>query len=79
MRAKDGEAPNGGQERKKRGRPRSGLEAKTERVAIAVTPSEKGAIRGLAETRGTTESEVLRETLIRDALAEWQRVSRKAA
>lgn len=54
-------------------------ERKTERVALAVTASEKVAVRWLAETRGTTESEVLRTTLVGDALAEWQRVSRRAA
>ena len=57
----------------------AGHETRPARVSFAVTWGEKAAVRWLAETRGTTESEVLREMLVKDALAEWQRVSRKAA
>lgn len=57
----------------------TGQERRRERVSMAVTSAEKVAVRWLAETRGMTESDVLRETLIKDALSEWRRVSRKAA
>jgi hypothetical protein len=49
-------------------------ETRPARVSMAVTADEKMAVKWLAETRGCTESEVLRSTLLRDVLAEWTRV-----
>lgn len=54
-------------------------ESKTEKVAIAVTPSEKRAIRGLAAIRGTDESNLCRSLPITEIVAEFERLQAVAS
>jgi len=49
-------------------------ESKTERAALAVTPHEKHALRFMTGHNKTTESELLRSTLIGDIVAEYERL-----
>ena len=49
-------------------------ESKSERAAIALTPSEKRAVRAVAALRGTDESNLIRTTLIADVVAEFERL-----
>lgn len=49
-------------------------ESRTEKVAIAVTPSEKRAVRGLAAIRGTDESNLVRSMPIAEIVAEFARL-----
>lgn len=49
-------------------------EARTERAAITVTPSEKKAIRFVAEAREMTESELLRVTPVEEIVREYERL-----
>lgn len=49
-------------------------ESRTEKVAIAVTPSEKRAVRGLAAIRGTDESNLCRSLPMAEILAEFERL-----
>lgn len=49
-------------------------ESRTEKVAIAVTPSEKRAVRGLAAVRGLDESNLVRSMTIADIVAEFDRL-----
>jgi hypothetical protein len=49
-------------------------EPKSERAAVAVTAHEKHALRFMAGHRKTTESELLREVLIADITAEYDRL-----
>lgn len=49
-------------------------ESRTEKVAIAVTPSEKRAVRAIAALRETDESNLCREMPIADIIAEYRRV-----
>lgn len=48
-------------------------ESRTERVAIAVTPSEKRAVRAVAALREVDESNLCREVPIADIVAEYRR------
>lgn len=49
-------------------------ESRSERVGVAVTPSEKRAIRGVAALKGTDESNLVRSTTIADIVAEFERL-----
>jgi hypothetical protein len=49
-------------------------ESRTEKVAIAVTKTEKTAVRAVAIVRETNESELCRTTPIADILAEYRRL-----
>ncbi len=49
-------------------------ESRTERVALAVTPSEKRAIVELVRAKATNQSELCRTTTISDIVAEAQRL-----
>lgn len=50
------------------------VESRTEKVAIAVTASEKRAIRGLAAIRGTDESNLCRSLPIAEIIAEFEKL-----
>lgn len=54
-------------------------ESRTEKVAIAVTPSEKRAVRGLAAIKGTDESNLCRALPISEIVAEFERLQAVAA
>lgn len=54
-------------------------ESRTERVALAVTPSEKHALRILAGHRKTTEADLLRSMLMNDIVAEHDRLMARLA
>lgn len=54
-------------------------ESRTEKVAIAVTPSEKRAVRGLAALRSTDESNLCRALPIAEIVAEFERIRTEAA
>lgn len=45
---------------------------RTEPARLYVTPQEKQALRVVAALRGLSESEVLRESLIADVVAEFE-------
>jgi hypothetical protein len=49
-------------------------ESRTEKVAIAVTKTEKAAVRAVAAIRETDESNLCREVPIADILAEYRRL-----
>ena len=49
-------------------------ETKTERASLAVTPSEKRAIKAVAAARETDESNLLRSTLLADVVEEYGRI-----
>lgn len=49
-------------------------ESRTEKVAIAVTPTEKSAVRAVAALRGTDESNLVRSNTIADIVAEFERL-----
>lgn len=49
-------------------------ESRTERAALALTPSEKRAVRVVAAAREISESELLRQTPIAAILEEYRRV-----
>ncbi len=49
-------------------------ESKTKTAGIPVTPSEKGAIEGLARLRMMSESDLLRVMLLADIVAEFERI-----
>lgn len=49
-------------------------ESRNEKVAIAVTASEKRAVRGLAAIRGTDESNLCRTMTIAEITAEFDRI-----
>ena len=49
-------------------------ESKTERAAVALTPSEKRAVRAIAALRGTDESNLIRTTPVADIVAEFERL-----
>lgn len=53
-------------------------ESRSERVAMAVTPYEKGAVRALAAFRSTTESDLLRSMTLDEITTEFERVRAKA-
>lgn len=55
------------------------VESRTERVAIAVTPTEKRAVRAIAALRGTDESNLCRSSTIDDIVAEFERARGSAA
>lgn len=54
-------------------------ESRTERVAVAITPSEKRAIVAVAALRATDQSSLLREMSVDQAVAEFERVQAAAA
>lgn len=54
-------------------------ETRTEKVGVAVTPTEKRAVRAIAALRGTDESNLVRSTTIADILAEFERLRTEAA
>jgi hypothetical protein len=54
-------------------------ESRTEKVAIAVTPTEKAAVRAVAAIRGTDESNLVRTTPISDVVAEFDRLRASTA
>jgi hypothetical protein len=47
-------------------------ESRTERIGVAVTPTEKVAVRVIAGLRGTDESNLVRSTPIADIVAEFE-------
>lgn len=49
-------------------------ESRTEKTAIALTPSEKIALKRVAEARGMPESHLLREMLIHEIVEEYERI-----
>lgn len=49
-------------------------ESRSERVALAVTPTEKRAVRGLAAIRGVDESNLCRTTTIAEVVTEFDRL-----
>jgi hypothetical protein len=49
-------------------------ESRTEKVAIAVTPTEKRAVRGLAAIRGGDESNLVRSMTIAEIVAEFEKL-----
>ena len=49
-------------------------ESKTERAAVALTPSEKRAVRAISALRGTDESNLMRTTPVADIVAEFERL-----
>lgn len=49
-------------------------ESRSERAAIALTPTEKRAVRAVAAVRGTDESNLLRTTTIADVVKEFERL-----
>lgn len=49
-------------------------ESRTEKVAIAVTPTEKAAVRAIAAIRGTDESNLVRSTTIADIVSEFETI-----
>lgn len=49
-------------------------ESRTEKVAIAVTPTEKRAVRGLAAIRDTDESNLCRALPIAEIVSEFERL-----
>ena len=51
-------------------------ESRTEKVAIAVTKTEKAAVRAITAIRGTDESNLCRTTPISEILAEFQKLRR---
>lgn len=53
-------------------------QSRTERVTLAVTPYEKGAIRALAAFKGESESHLLRSMTLAEIAADFERV-REAA
>ena len=48
-------------------------ESKSERAAVALTPSEKRAVRAVAALRGTDESNLIRTTTVAEIVAEFER------
>lgn len=54
-------------------------ESRSEKVAIAVTLTEKRAVRAVAALRGTDESNLCRTTTIADIVAEFERYRSEAA
>lgn len=52
-------------------------ESRTERIAMAVTPSERHALRFLTGHRKTTEGALLRSMLISEITAEYDRLMRR--
>lgn len=46
----------------------------TERVGVMVTPEEKRAVRFVADARGQTESETMRDLTMTDILTEYERI-----
>ena len=50
------------------------MEPRNEKVAIAVTKTEKAAVRAIAAIRETDESNLCRETPIREIVAEYRRL-----
>lgn len=57
-------------------------EARTEKTAIALTPTEKIALKGVATRRGMPEAHLLREMLIGDIVdlherMEYERLRKK--
>lgn len=53
-------------------------ESRTEKVAIAVTATEKRAVRALAALRGTDESNLCRTLPIAEIVAEFERLRDQA-
>ena len=51
----------------------SAQESKTERAAVALTPSEKRAVRAIAALRGTDESNLIRTMPVADIVAEFEK------
>lgn len=54
-------------------------ETRTEKVGVAVTPTEKRAVRAIAALRGTDESNLVRTNTIADIVAEFERLRSEAA
>lgn len=54
-------------------------ESRTEKVGIAVTPSEKRAVRAIAALRETDESNLCRAMPIAEIVAEYRRIQGVAA
>lgn len=52
-------------------------ESRTERATLALTPTEKRAVQFVANVRQTTESDLLRTTLLADVVAEYDRLMAK--
>jgi hypothetical protein len=52
----------------------SQAEPQTERVAVMVTPSEKRAVRFVADAKAKSESEVMRTFSIDEIVAEYDRI-----
>lgn len=46
-------------------------EPRTERVGVMVTPAEKRAVRFVADARGLTESDALRDFTVGQIMAEY--------
>lgn len=53
-------------------------ESRTEKVGIAVTASEKRAVRAVAALRETDESNLCRDMPIADIVAEYRRLQGKS-
>jgi hypothetical protein len=49
-------------------------ESRTDKVAVAVTATEKRAVRAIAALRGTDESNLVRSMTIADIVAEFERL-----
>lgn len=49
-------------------------ESRNEKVGLAVTPTEKRAVRAVAALRGIDESALCRTTPIADVVAEFERL-----
>lgn len=52
-------------------------ESRTERIGLAVTPTEKRAVQAVAALRETDESNLCRQTPIADVVAEYRRLQGK--
>ena len=51
-------------------------EQPTERIAVMCSPSEKRAVRFVADARNTTESAVMREFSMEQVVFEYERIRR---
>jgi hypothetical protein len=49
-------------------------ETRTEKVGVAVTPTEKRAVRAIAALRGTDESNLVRSMTIAEIVTEFERL-----
>ena len=54
--------------------PQTQGESRTEKVGVAVTPSQKRAIVVVAEMRDTDQSNLLHEMSVQDVVVEFERI-----